>query len=89
MVFFCGISLTPIIRMLRGRTVLVCTFLCLIGMLVVSLARDVELVGTGVVVAGIGYGALQPLFYNKATQCVNRPSLSTPSLIHISSPTRT
>lgn len=80
MVFFCGISLTPIIRMLRGRTVLVCTFLCLIGMLVVSLARDVELVGTGVVVAGIGYGALQPLFYNKATQCVNRPSLSTKAL---------
>lgn len=80
MVFFCGISLTPIIRMLRGKTVLVCTTLCLIGMLVIVLASNVQIVGAGVIVAGVGYGALQPLFYNKATQCVNRPSLTTKAL---------
>lgn len=80
MVFFCGISLTPIIRMLRGNTVLICTILCLIGMSVIAVATQLELVGAGVIVAGIGYGALQPLFYNKATQCVNRPSLSTKAL---------
>ncbi len=80
MVFFCGIGLTPIVRMLRGKTVLVCTVLCLVGMLVVALAQDLSLVGAGVVIAGIGYGALQPLFYNKATQCVDRPSLSTKAL---------
>lgn len=80
MVFFCGISLTPIIRMLRKNTVLVCTSLCLIGMIVVSIAQNVQLVGMGIIIAGIGYGALQPLFYNKATQCVNRSSLSTKAL---------
>lgn len=80
MVFFCGISLTPIIRMLRKNTVLVCTSLCLIGMLVVSISPNVQLVGAGIIIAGIGYGALQPLFYNKATQCVNRPSLTTKAL---------
>lgn len=80
MVFFCGISLTPIIRMLRKNTVLVCTSLCLIGMLVVSISPNVQLVGAGIIIAGMGYGALQPLFYNKATQCVNRPSLTTKAL---------
>ena len=80
MVFFCGISLTPIIRMLRKNTVLVCTSLCLIGMLVVSISPNVQLVGAGIIIAGVGYGALQPLFYNKATQCVNRPSLTTKAL---------
>lgn len=80
MVFFCGISLTPIIRMLRKNTVLVCTSLCLIGMIVVSIAQNVQLVGMGIIIAGIGYRALQPLFYNKATQCVNRSSLSTKAL---------
>ena len=80
MVFFCGISLTPIIRMLRKNTVLVCTSLCLIGMIVVSIAQNVQLVAMGIIIAGIGYGALQPLFYNKATQCVNRSSLSTKAL---------
>lgn len=66
--------------MLRGDTVLVCTFLCLLGMTIVSIAPNVSLVGAGVVIAGMGYGALQPLFYNKATQCVNRPSLTTKAL---------
>ena len=80
MVFFCGISLTPIIRMLRKNTVLVCTSLCLIGMLVVSISPNVQLVGAGIIIAGMGYGALQPLFYNKATQCVNRPLLTTKAL---------
>lgn len=80
MVFFCGISLTPIVRMLRENTVLVCTILCLLGMTIVAISRNVSLVGAGVIVAGVGYGALQPLFYNKATQCVNRPSLGTKAL---------
>ena len=80
MVFFCGISLTPVIRMLRNNTVIVCTSLCLIGMLVLAVSSNVQLAGTGIVIAGIGYGTLQPLFYNKATQCVNRPSLTTKAL---------
>lgn len=80
MVFFCGVGLTPIVRMLRGNTVLVCTFLCLLGMTIVAISPNVTLVGAGVVIAGMGYGALQPLFYNKATQCVNRPSLTTKAL---------
>ncbi len=80
MVFFCGMSLTPIIRMLRKNTVLICTLLCLVGMLIVSVAQNVQLVGAGIIIAGVGYGALQPLFYNKATQCVDRPSLSTKAL---------
>ena len=79
-VFFCGISLTPVIRMLRNNTVIVCTSLCLIGMLVLAVSSNVQLAGTGIVIAGIGYGTLQPLFYNKATQCVNRPSLTTKAL---------
>lgn len=80
MVFFCGMSLTPIIRMLRKNTVLICTSLCLLGMAVVAVSQNVQLVGAGIIIAGIGYGALQPLFYNKATQCVNRPSLTTKAL---------
>ena len=49
-------------------------------MLIISVAQNVQIVGTGIVIAGIGYGALQPLFYNKATQCVDRPSLTTKAL---------
>ncbi len=61
-----GFALGPIIRALRGATNLFALALIAIGLFVTGIAKEAITMGVGVVLAGLGYGTMQPLIYDKA-----------------------
>lgn len=79
-VFASGFWLTKTVNLLRYNTILICAACVLIGMCLVAFFPSIWMTGAGILITGLGYGSLQPLFYNKATKTVCRPSLSTKAL---------
>lgn len=79
-VFVSGFSLTRIIHFTKANTIIVAAAIVLAGMAVFTFIPSVFCMGVGVILIGLGYGILQPLFYDKATQTVCLASRSTLAL---------
>ena len=61
-----GFFLGTIIRHLRGTTNIVALVLIALGLFVTGTGITTEVITLGVVLAGLGYGIMQPIIYDKA-----------------------
>lgn len=69
-IFLPGFLLIPITRTLRGLTLPVCATLICAGLLIIALFPAEWSFCAGAVLTGLGYGAWQPLIYDKTTMTV-------------------
>lgn len=61
-----GFSLTKFVEKIKNATSWLCLVLMIGGMILLAIGSSAWIYIVGVIIAGIGYGILQPLFYNKA-----------------------
>lgn len=74
-----GLFLNRIIGIIRGFTNIVALALLAIGLFVIALSHDAPLSIIGASLAGLGYGVMQPLIYDKAA-IIAPPRLATKAL---------
>lgn len=79
-VFLPGFFLARVVKVMKKSTFIICGALVLIGMTLFTFIPSIWVMGAGTIIAGFGYGTMQPLLYDKATKTVCRPSLSTRAL---------
>lgn len=71
------------IRSVLGRfSVMVSMLLIAVGLAVISLNSHIVMIGLGVLLTGLGYGFIQPLVYDKATQ-TSTPGKSVIALAYV------
>ncbi|MBQ7856602.1 MAG: MFS transporter [Alistipes sp.] len=74
-----GLFLSHIIRRTRSYTNIISLCAVAIGLLCVGLFRNVGMLTLGITLAGLGYGVMQPLIYDKAA-IIAPPQLATKAL---------
>lgn len=67
-----GLFLNKIIHLLKANTNLIATLFIVIGLFVIYFYQNVFLVTIGCVISGFGYGIMQPVIYEKATDVSTR-----------------
>lgn len=80
LVFASGFYLDKICKIFKANTMIVACAFILIGLIIFTFLSSVGMMMVGTILCGFGYGVVQPVVYNKATQTVCRPSLSTQAL---------
>lgn len=67
-----GLFLNRIIHLLKANTNLISTLLIVAGLFIIYFNHNVLLVTVGCIVSGFGYGIMQPVIYEKATDVSTR-----------------
>lgn len=80
LVFAAGFTLSKITSFLKEKTMLAAATVVLAGMIIFTFIPSIWTMGIGAALVGAGYGVMQPMFYNKATLTVCRPSVATQAL---------
>ncbi len=62
-----GLFLNTIINVLKNNTNLISSVLIFLGLLVIYLSTNVYLIAIGCILSGLGYGVMQPIVYEKAS----------------------
>lgn len=78
-----GFFLAPIVRKLGNATTMVCMITMIVGMVILAISRSVGLFIVAVALTGIGYGLVQPIFYNKASLLASTPANATKAISYI------
>lgn len=79
-IFLPGFFLSPIVKAFKKQTAMISCACITVGLLLFVAAPTPFTLCLGGSLAGFGYGVLQPIFYDKATRIVNKPSRSTLAL---------
>jgi MFS family permease len=74
-----GLFLGRIIRTIRSYTNIISLCAIVIGLLCVGIFHNVGMLTIGIILAGLGYGIMQPLIYDK-TAIIAPPNLATKAL---------
>lgn len=82
-IFIPGFLLPYIVKLLRGATFWVCATLIAVGLGICAFFAQPFLLCLGAVLAGGGYGVLQPIIYDKASRTVINPSKATLALAFV------
>ncbi|MCC8071965.1 MAG: MFS transporter [Bacteroidales bacterium] len=69
-IFLPGTTLPYVIRMLKGATLTICSFLMLGGLALIAFIPAMWSYTIGAILIGLGYGVFQPVIYDKATETV-------------------
>lgn len=67
-----GLFLNRIIRTLKSNTNLVSTLMIVAGLFLIYISQHILLITFGCIVSGLGYGIMQPVIYEKATDVSTR-----------------
>lgn len=78
-----GLCLTRFVQIVKNSTSLVCMLLMIGGLVLMALVHTLWAYILGVVIAGLGYGVMQPLFYNKGTLLAKNATSATNTLSYI------
>lgn len=62
-----GFFLSPILRVMKGRVEMLCLLLIAVGLLLVFAFSSLWMIALGCIVAGAGYGIVQPYLYDCVT----------------------
>ncbi len=62
-----GLFLNKIIKALKNNTNLISSVLIFFGLIVIYVSTNVFLIAVGCILAGLGYGVMQPIIYEKAS----------------------
>lgn len=79
-IFLPGFFLGPIVKLMKGSTIIICTFIMVIGMALMGFLHAQWSLCLGSALAGLGYGVCQPLVYDKASRTVVSTRKSTLAL---------
>lgn len=82
-VFLPGFTLPLVVRCFRQKTMPISVIVMGVGLLVMGFTRNFAVMCVAAFLAGYGYGVIQPLVYDKATQTVTIPSKSTLALAFV------
>lgn len=82
-IFLSGFLLPYIVRFLKATTFWVCSILICIGLGLLAFFQHIELLCIGTILAGTGYGILQPLIYDKASRTILIPEKATLALAFV------
>lgn len=82
-IFLPGFLLPYIVKGLKGTTFWVCALLMALGLGAYAFFDHPFMLCVGAVLAGGGYGVLQPLIYDKASRTVNNPAKATLALAFV------
>lgn len=78
-----GFWLGSVVRFLRGATIPVCVAAMICGLIIIPVVPALWAYFAGAVLVGFGYGALQPIFYDKAAVLAPSSRNSTRMLSYI------
>lgn len=80
LIFLSGFILTPVVRIFKKMTSIMCGASIALGLAVIYFVPTEWALCVGGLLNGFGYGIIQPLLYDKSTRCVNDPNKSTLSM---------
>lgn len=79
-IFLPGFFLPAVVKVLKGFTILISVIMMTIGLACFAFVQVPWLMCVGSALCGLGYGIVQPLFYDKASRTVSDPVKSTMAL---------
>lgn len=82
-IFVPGFILPYIVKVFRQYSFMASTIIMGLGLVVIIFGHTVWLMCIGAMMAGFGYGVMQPLIYDKTTQTVLSPSKATLALAFV------
>lgn len=78
-----GFCLTKFVKIAGNSTSLICMVIMIGGLLLMAMIHSLWAYIVGVVLAGVGYGIMQPVFYNKGSLLAKTSSSATKTLSYI------